>query len=134
METRNEMLKLIRNRRDGFSLEQPFYIDPEFYKVDLELIWYRDWLFVGHDCEVAKAGSFFTVQVVTTPWLSCAGATGSSAHSQFLPSSRQPRLHHRQGKLGAGWFAPTTSGPMTSTASWSLRARWPMASTRRISA
>ncbi len=63
METRNEMLRLIRNRRDGFSLEQPFYIDPEFYKVDLELIWYRDWLFVGHDCEVAKAGSFFTVQV-----------------------------------------------------------------------
>ncbi len=63
MNTRNEMLKLIRERRDGFSLQQPFYIDPEFYKVDLELIWYRDWLFAGHDCEIAKPGSFFTVQV-----------------------------------------------------------------------
>jgi len=63
MDTRNEMLRLIRNRRDGFSLEQPFYIDPDFYKVDLDLIWYRDWLFIGHDCEVAKPGSFFTVQV-----------------------------------------------------------------------
>lgn len=28
MDVRNEMLKLIRSRRDGFSLQQPFYIDP----------------------------------------------------------------------------------------------------------
>jgi Rieske 2Fe-2S family protein len=33
----------------------------------MELIWYRDWLFVGHDCEVAKPGSFFTVQIGTYP-------------------------------------------------------------------
>ena len=76
MDTRNEMLKLIRERRDGFSLQQPFYIDPEFYKLDLELIWYRDWLFVGHDCEVAKAGSFFTVQVGDYPVVIVRGRDG----------------------------------------------------------
>lgn len=63
MDTRNDMLRLLRSRRQGFSLQQPFYIDPDFYKVDLELIWYRDWLFVGHDCEIAKPGAFFTAQV-----------------------------------------------------------------------
>lgn len=67
MDTRNEMLRLIRSRRAGFSLQQPFYIDPDFFKVDLELIWYRDWLFVGHDCEIVKPGSFFTVQVGDYP-------------------------------------------------------------------
>jgi Rieske 2Fe-2S family protein len=41
--------------------------DPDFYRLDLELIWYRDWLFVGHDCELAKPGSFFTVQVGDYP-------------------------------------------------------------------
>ncbi len=67
MDARNEMLRLMRARRQGWSLEQPFYTDPDFFKLDMELIWYRDWLFVGHDCEVAKPGSFFTVQVGTYP-------------------------------------------------------------------
>lgn len=67
MDARHEMLKLIRSRRDGFSLEQPFYTDPDFFKLDMELIWYRDWLFVGHDCEIAKPGSFFTVQIGAYP-------------------------------------------------------------------
>ncbi|MFT3987658.1 aromatic ring-hydroxylating oxygenase subunit alpha [Aestuariivirga sp.] len=63
MDTRAKMLKLIRNRKSGFSLEQPFYLDPDFFKLDLELIWYRDWLFAGHDCELPKPGSYMTVQV-----------------------------------------------------------------------
>lgn len=67
MDARNEMLSLIRSRRQGWSLEQPFYTDPDFFRLDMELIWYRDWLFVGHDCEVAKPGSFFTVQIGTYP-------------------------------------------------------------------
>lgn len=76
MDVRNEMLGLIRGRREGFSLEQPFYIDPDFYKLDLELIWYRDWLFVGHDCEIAKPGSFFTVQVGDYPVVVVRGRDG----------------------------------------------------------
>jgi glycine betaine catabolism A len=63
MDARTEMLKLLRNRRENFTLDRPFYIDPEFYKLDLEMIWYRDWLFVGHDCEIPDPGNYFTVQV-----------------------------------------------------------------------
>ncbi len=76
MDTRDDMLRLLRNRRPGFSLEQPFYIDPDFYKLDLELLWYRDWLFIGHDCEVAKPGSFFTVQVGDYPVVIVRGRDG----------------------------------------------------------
>lgn len=67
MDAKNEMLGLIRGRRQGFSLQQPFYTDPDFFRLDMELIWYRDWLFVGHDCELPKPGSFFTVQVGAYP-------------------------------------------------------------------
>ena len=76
MDTRNEMLRLIRERRDGFSLQQPFYIDPDFFRLDMELIWYRDWLFVGHDCEIAKPGAFFTAQVGDYPVVIVRGRDG----------------------------------------------------------
>ena len=67
MGIRDHMLNLIRARKHGYTLPQPFYSDPEFFKIDMELIWYRDWLFVGHTCEVAKAGQYFTVQVGDYP-------------------------------------------------------------------
>jgi Rieske 2Fe-2S family protein len=63
MDVRAEMLGLLEGRRQGFTLPRPFYIDPDFFRTDLETIWYKDWLFVGHDCELDKPGAFFTVQV-----------------------------------------------------------------------
>ncbi|RUZ69618.1 aromatic ring-hydroxylating dioxygenase subunit alpha, partial [Mesorhizobium sp. M7A.F.Ca.US.003.02.2.1] len=67
MDIRNDMLRLLKGRRQGFSLEQPFYTDPDYFKLDMELIWYRDWLFIGHDCELPKPGSYITVQVGDYP-------------------------------------------------------------------
>ena len=67
MDIRNEMLRRLRNRRDGYSLEQAFYTDPDYYRVDLELIWYRDWLFAAHDCEIPKPGNYVTLQVGDYP-------------------------------------------------------------------
>ena len=75
-DARTKMLTLIRNRRQGFSLEQPFYTDPDFFQLDMELIWYRDWLFVGHDCEIAKPGSYFTLQVGDHPVVIVRGRDG----------------------------------------------------------
>ena len=67
MTARDEMLSLIQSRKPGHSLPQPFYIDPQFFNLDMELIWYRDWLFIGHDCELPKAGSYFTLQIGDYP-------------------------------------------------------------------
>lgn len=67
MDTRTEMLRRLERRRQGFSLEQPFYTDPDYFKLDMELIWYRDWLFVGHDCELPKPGNYFTLQIGAYP-------------------------------------------------------------------
>jgi len=67
MDTRSEMLGLLRSCRDGFSLPQPFYHSPDFFRLDLELIWSRDWLFVGHDCEISNPGTFFTFQIGDYP-------------------------------------------------------------------
>ena len=67
MDVRNEMLGLLTGRDPNFSLEQKFYTDPEYHKLDLENIFYKDWLFVGHDCELPKTGSYLTVQIGAYP-------------------------------------------------------------------
>ena len=67
MDPRNDMLARLRSRREGFTLPQPFYTDPDYFRLDMEMIWYRDWLFVGHDCEFDKPGSFLTVQIGDYP-------------------------------------------------------------------
>ncbi len=63
MDAINTVAALLSRRRHGYSLERPFYTNPDFFRVDLDLIWYRDWLFVGHDCELAAPGAYLTVQV-----------------------------------------------------------------------
>jgi Rieske 2Fe-2S family protein len=67
MNAREAMLDRLRRRRPETPLERDFYCSPADYQVDLELIWYRDWLFVGHDCEVLTTGSYFTFQVGEYP-------------------------------------------------------------------
>ncbi|PSH60811.1 aromatic ring-hydroxylating oxygenase subunit alpha [Phyllobacterium sophorae] len=67
MNMHNDMLRLLESRKPGFSLQQPFYTDSDFFKLDMELIWYREWLFIGHDCELPKPGYFITVQVGDYP-------------------------------------------------------------------
>ncbi len=63
MTARSDMIAMLKNQRKGYSLARPFYTDQAFYELDLENIWYREWLFAGHDIEIPSAGSFFTMQV-----------------------------------------------------------------------
>ena len=67
MDLQANVLRQLKNRREGFSLEQPFYIDQDYFKLDMEMIWYRDWLFIGHDCEIPRAGNYFTAQIGDYP-------------------------------------------------------------------
>ena len=45
MNVRNTMLSQLRGRREGFSLPRPFYVDQDYYAVDLETLFYKDWVF-----------------------------------------------------------------------------------------
>jgi Rieske 2Fe-2S family protein len=67
MNTREAMLDRLGRRKPETALDRDFYCSPADYQIELENIWYRDWLFVGHDCEVPATGNFFTVQVGEYP-------------------------------------------------------------------
>jgi len=77
MNTRDGMLDRLRRRKLKTPLERGFYGGEEEHRFDLDLIWYRDWLFVGHDCEVAKSGDYMTVQIGEYPILIVRDRDGS---------------------------------------------------------
>ena len=74
MSLHQTMLAQLKSRREGFSLPGAFYHDPDFYRLDLENIHYRDWLFAGHDCEIKEPGQFFTLQIGDYPVVVVRGA------------------------------------------------------------
>ena len=69
MDPRQDMLTRLRNYQPTTPLSREFYTSSADYQVELEALWYRDWLFVGHDCEVARAGDYMTLQVGEYPVL-----------------------------------------------------------------
>jgi glycine betaine catabolism A len=67
MNVRTSMLSQLRSRREGFSLPRAFYVDQDYYGVDMETIFYKDWVFAGHDCEINNPGQFFTLKIGDYP-------------------------------------------------------------------
>ena len=51
----------------GLSLARPFYTDPDLFQADLELVWYRDWIFAAAVAELPKAGAYVTLQLGAYP-------------------------------------------------------------------
>jgi len=54
---------LIRSYRHGGPLPRAFYCHPEVYAADMERIWRRYWLYVGHTCMLPRAGDWLSWQV-----------------------------------------------------------------------
>lgn len=55
-----ELLTELFNRPANFSLAGHFYNGPAAYQLDLEQIWYKDWIFAGHTIELPDSGDFMT--------------------------------------------------------------------------
>ena len=73
----------------------------------MEQIWYKDWLFIGHDCEIPKAGNYFTVQVGDYPVVIVRDRQGTiRALAQFLPPSRFARLRRPRRARAAKLVCP----------------------------
>lgn len=70
--------ELIARQPSGHSLLRPFYSDPEIYKLDVQAIWRRGWLFAGHSCEIPKTGDFISLTVDTDSILVVRGPNGEA--------------------------------------------------------
>ena len=54
---------LIARRAVGFSLEAPFYTDPDLYAVDVDRIFGRHWLFCATEGQISEPGDYVTMDV-----------------------------------------------------------------------
>ena len=69
MDERRKILRRLEERNRSTALPREFYRGGAEYQLDLEAIWYRDWLFAGHDCELPLPGNFLTLQIGDYPVL-----------------------------------------------------------------
>ncbi len=68
---------LLARRVPHHSLEQAFYADPAILALDLEHIFYRDWLYATPACGLPKPGSYVTHRVGAFPLVIVRGSDGA---------------------------------------------------------
>ncbi len=59
-----DILALLNNRRPGYSLPGELYADPDVFRMDLDKIWYKHWLFAIPACEIPKSGNYVVYNVI----------------------------------------------------------------------
>jgi len=53
------------------------YIDPEIFQLEMERLWSRTWIYVGHASQVPNAGDFITVDIAAKPVIMVRHTDGS---------------------------------------------------------
>jgi len=69
MSIETTVLRRLRARTSNTGLPREFYTDPAIYQLDLDQIFYREWLFAAHTAELNATGSYLTLQVGAYPVL-----------------------------------------------------------------
>lgn len=49
------------------AVHRSVYTDPEIFALEMERIWGRAWIYVGHDSQVKEAGDYFATSIGTQP-------------------------------------------------------------------
>lgn len=67
------LLSLVEEDR----VHRDLYIDPEVFQLEMERLWSRTWIYVGHTSQVPQAGDFITVDIAAKPLILVRQADGS---------------------------------------------------------
>ncbi|MFC6669907.1 aromatic ring-hydroxylating oxygenase subunit alpha [Marinobacterium aestuariivivens] len=74
---RKEMDRLLKTRQRNYSLPRELYNDPQMFRIDMEEVFQKEWLFVGMTSEIPKKGDYMTVEIGQNPVLVVRDADGS---------------------------------------------------------
>ncbi|BES71396.1 glycine-betaine demethylase subunit GbcA [Marinobacter nanhaiticus D15-8W] len=68
-DARLDMSRILAERARQFSLPQSLYNDPFLFRIDMEEVFMKEWLFVGMACEIPSPGAYMTVDIGQNPVL-----------------------------------------------------------------
>lgn len=57
------MSRLIEEQPAGYALNQAFYSDPDIFERELERIFFKSWLYVGHVSQIPAVGDYFLYEI-----------------------------------------------------------------------
>ena len=72
----DSLVRLLAARRAGHSLDAAFYTDSAIFQADMDLIFARHWIFIGHDADVAEPGDVMAIRLGHAPLLILRQASG----------------------------------------------------------
>src|SRR5260370_76015 len=87
---------LRRPLRDASHAPGALYASPEFYRLDVEKLFMRDWLFVGRVEELPDPGDYLTMRIAGEPIIVARTPAGELAASYNM-------CVHRGVKVPVGW-------------------------------
>ena len=84
------------------TISREIFVSPEFYREELEKLFTRAWLFVGHESQIPNPGDFFVSRMGEELVILCRDAAGRGARvPELLPASRHESLPLRTGQYVA---------------------------------
>lgn len=116
--------RLIASRQPGFSLPRELYCGEQALQDDLQQIWYREWVFAIPSCEIARTGSFSTLQLGEYPVIIVRGADGRVRAFHNVCRHRGQRLCPKTSGSSPKLVCPIINGPMIWTASFCMPVTW----------
>jgi len=97
---RSVMAEMLQSRRQTFSLPQALYNDARMFRLDMEEIFEKEWIFAGMTCEIPTKGSYITVEVGSNSVIVMRDNTGAVRGFYNVCRHRGSRLCSKaQGKV-----------------------------------
>ena len=91
------------------------YASPEFYRLDVERLFMRDWLYAGRVEELARPGDYLTMRIAGEPIAIARNPAGELAsllqHVRAPGRARSPRAAATRARSSARTTAGSTTSP-----------------------
>lgn len=103
---RQEMNSLLEERLKDYSLPQALYNDPHMFRIDMEEIFHKEWIFVGISSEIPDKGDYLTVEIGQNPVLIVRNNDGDIQAFHNVCRHRGSKICSKEKGKGANLVCP----------------------------
>ena len=86
------------------QVHRDVYIDPRVFQLEMQRLWSRAWLYVGHESQVPAAGDYLTTTLATEPVILVRCQDGALAVLRNRCAHKGARLVSQRSGNAGGFF------------------------------